>query len=193
MTLGGSFVVFVLEAIVATLLLATITYCVIVNRKLEKLRADQENLKSIIRDLNQSTLQAEAAAGELRTTVEKASKELAIQINRAENSSSHLRNQNDKADGLLNRLSAMARLSKDKDDAPLFGNFSPRNGFPLEGAAAKEEPVSTIDQEIKTALWPQLRLSKLSQNGLPEPEEDQASAQPEASTEYRRSRFQWET
>ncbi len=193
MNLGGSFIVFVLEAVVATLLLATIAYCVIVNRKLEKLRADQENLKSIIRDLNQSTLQAEAAAGELRTTVEKASKELAIQINRAENSSGHLRNQNDKADGLLNRLSAMARLTKDKNDTPVFGSFSPRSGFPLEGAAAEEEsPANVIDQEGKRALWPQLKLSKLSAHGIPEAEEEQKK-QPETDVEFRRSRFQWET
>ncbi len=187
----GVYLGIILEILVATLLVATIAYCMIVNRKLAKLRADQENLKSVIRDLNQSTLHAEAAAGELRKTVNKAGKELAIQINRAEVSNLSLRKQNDNADGLLDKLFIVTKIARDKLETQKSETFTPRSGFPLEGLVEQESYPEVQPELPNTELWPQLKLSNLSSNGMPGTEQ-KAPGQPQDNPTGRR-RFQWES
>ena len=224
--MSGSFVGFILEVLVATLLLATIVYCIIVNRKLDKLRADQENLKSIIRDLNQSTLHAEAATSELRLTVDKASKELGDQIDEAESSTNLLRKYNEGADDLLKKLTSAVEAAKTsmntrrmehfedqrnvqefqggefhaplpqppKVEKPFRPNFSGPEPVgapqepPLRGVAMKEEvPAMRQENQNNEPLFPKLRLSALSSQGMPEPGQNQPVQQP-----VKRRRFQWD-
>lgn len=188
----GAYIGIMLEILVATLLVATIAYCMIVNRKLEKLRADQENLKSVIRDLNQSTLHAEAAAGELRKTVNKAGKELAHQISRAEISNLSLRKQNDNADGLLDKLFAVTKVAREKLETQQEDVFaSSDTGFPLKGLVQQETYQAPPAELPQSDLWPQLKLSNLSSNGMPE-NEPNSPPQPLDRSNGRR-RFQWES
>ena len=64
--MGAGSLGFFVESLVALLLLVTIGYCLVVNRKLERLRSDQSELKQIIRELNVATNHAENAIAGLQ-------------------------------------------------------------------------------------------------------------------------------
>ena len=55
-----------IEILVAALLMLTIGYCYTLNRRLERLRADEQSLKGTIAELITATEIAERAVGELK-------------------------------------------------------------------------------------------------------------------------------
>lgn len=79
----GSSLGFVIELIVSLLLVVTISYCFIVNRKLNALRADQSGLRVVITELNRSTERAERAIQQMRQTAEMVDADMAGQIDKA--------------------------------------------------------------------------------------------------------------
>ena len=58
-----------IESLVAVLLLLTITFCIVLNRRLKKLRADEQALKGTISELITATEIAERAIAGLKMTV----------------------------------------------------------------------------------------------------------------------------
>ncbi len=202
--MSSSFLGFIVEILVAVLLLATIAYCIIVNRKLDKLKKDQESLKVIIRDLNQSTLHAEAATSELRATVDKASKNLNDQINRAESTTKSLRRHNDKADNVITKLKAYEQAVQEKVEPRNihsslnneFPDLTPRNE-PYSPVENVEPPQSQKIEDIENykpinntnpVTWPKLSLSALSSQDKTREEQDKTFTSPQP----KRSRFQWD-
>lgn len=73
----GSGLGIVIELIVSLLLVVTISYCFIVNRKLTALRADQSGLRLVIGELNRSTERAELAIQQMRQTAQQVDTEMA--------------------------------------------------------------------------------------------------------------------
>lgn len=100
---------FIFEAIVAILLLVTISYCLIVNKKLESLRSDKSDLRAIIRDLYGATGHAEQAFGTLRNTTDAVEQTLGEQIAKAQNVEKSLAADLQRAEALLSKLSVIAR------------------------------------------------------------------------------------
>ena len=78
--MGDGSLGFVVEALVALLLAVTIGYCLVVNRKLERLRSDQSELKEIIRELNSATSHAEHAIAGLQKSADNAEDMLATHV-----------------------------------------------------------------------------------------------------------------
>ena len=189
----------VIELLVAALLILTIVYCIIVNRKLDKLRAHQESLKSIIQDLNQSTLHAETATGELKKTVHKASTDLNLQIDKAERISQSLRRQNDNADLVVNKLEAITLQNQKeanssirkvvsdfvRDEGNTHQEFS--SGLNMNAPDLHfDEPFEPVRQEHNRHhenSWERTKLTELSNQDV--------STQTDSSS--KRSRFQWES
>lgn len=95
---------FVVEALVAVLLMVTIGYCLLVNRKLEQLRSDQSELRQIIRELNTATGQAEAAIVVLRESAKSAETTLREKVDDADALSGRLAAEVTKGEGLLAKL-----------------------------------------------------------------------------------------
>ena len=58
-----------IESLVAVLLLLTITFCIVLNRRLKKLKADEQALKGTIAELITATEIAERAIAGLKMTV----------------------------------------------------------------------------------------------------------------------------
>ncbi len=137
--MNGSILGFIVEGLVASLLVATIVYCIILNGKLNHLRKDQTKLRAVIRDLNVATHQAENAIANLKTTVSDAEQDLGERIEEARTITQKLHNQFTEAGGLLGKLSAVSRASHAMKD----GTVSP-------------------EQAVRAQLWPQFRLSKLA-------------------------------
>jgi hypothetical protein len=59
----------IIESLVAVLLLLTITFCIVLNKRLKKLRADEQALKGTISELITATEIAERAIAGLKMTV----------------------------------------------------------------------------------------------------------------------------
>ncbi len=106
--MSGSSLGFVVEALVALLLVVTIGYCYLVNRKLEQLRSDKSELRSIVRHLHRATGQAELAIGALGEMAGSAEQELNSRIARAQELSARLESGVDKAEALLSKLTVIA-------------------------------------------------------------------------------------
>ena len=71
---------FLLEALVAALLGATIYFCWQLNRRLTGLRGGQDELRVLIENLNEATRRAQAAIAEIRMSSDAAGARLAAQV-----------------------------------------------------------------------------------------------------------------
>ena len=71
---------FMIESMVALLLLLTILYCVRLSRQLRLLRADEQSLRATIAELITATEIAERAIGGLKTTMRDSEQHLAVRL-----------------------------------------------------------------------------------------------------------------
>ncbi|KPF99846.1 DUF6468 domain-containing protein [Rhodopseudomonas palustris] len=110
----------VIESLVAVLLLLTIGYCWLLNKRLLRLKADEQSLKATIGELITVTEIAERAIGGLKLTVREVNENLGRDIASASAMSEHLKKQLAEGDNVLRRLSkivAAARPSSEQPDA----------------------------------------------------------------------------
>jgi len=111
----GSYLSLIVEVMVAILLIVTIGYCLIVNRKLENLRSDKSELREIIINLHRATTHAEQAIGALKQTAGAVEGNLVEQISHAQMLEVKLTEGMGKGEALLSKLAA---LSAEKVRAP---------------------------------------------------------------------------
>src|ERR1700733_6575323 len=94
-----------IESLVAILLLLTIGYCMLVNTRLKRLKADEHSLKATIGELITATEIAERAIGGLKHTVRDVNENLGNQLTSASQMSLQLKKQLAEGDNVLRRLS----------------------------------------------------------------------------------------
>jgi hypothetical protein len=97
-----------IESLVAVLLLLTIAYCMLLNKRLKLLKADEHSLKATIGELITATEIAERAIGSLKHTVRDVNEHLGNKIATATDMSEQLRRQLAETDNVLRRLSKIA-------------------------------------------------------------------------------------
>ena len=97
-----------IESLVAILLMLTIGYCMLLNRRLKRLKADEHSLKATIGELITATEIAERAIGGLKHTVRDVNENLGNQLLSASEMSLQLRKQLAEGDNVLRRLSRIA-------------------------------------------------------------------------------------
>jgi uncharacterized protein DUF6468 len=97
-----------IESLVAVLLVVTIGYCVLLNARLKRLKADEHSLKAVIAELITATEIAERAIGGLKHTVRDVNENLGSQLASATHMSEQLRRQLGDADDVVRRLSKIA-------------------------------------------------------------------------------------
>lgn len=73
----------ILEALVAVLLVATVYYCVILNRRLTKLREGQEEFTALVADLNEATRRAQNSVQDLKSSTIETGRELEERVSSA--------------------------------------------------------------------------------------------------------------
>ena len=98
----------VIESLVAVLLLLTIGYCMLLNSRLKRLKADEHSLKATIGELITATEIAERAIGGLKHTVRDVNENLGSQLNSATDMSRQLTKLLAEGDGVLRRISRIA-------------------------------------------------------------------------------------
>jgi preprotein translocase subunit YajC len=97
-----------IESLVAILLMVTIGYCMLLNKRLKRLKADEHSLKATIAELITATEIAERAIGGLKHTVRDVNEHLGSQLTLAEQMSQQLKKQLAEGDNVFRRLSRIA-------------------------------------------------------------------------------------
>ena len=116
-----------IESLVAVLLLLTIGYCMLLNTRLKRLKADEHSLKATIGELITATEIAERAIGGLKHTVRDVNENLNTQLTSAGQMSLQLKKQLQESDNVLRRLSkiaAAARPSSEPESEPAVPKMS---------------------------------------------------------------------
>ena len=98
----------VIEGLVAVLLVVTIGYCMLLNKRLKRLKADEQSLKATIAELITATEIAERAIGGLKHAVRDVNENLGDQLTTASEMSRVLTRQLAEGDDVIRRLSKIA-------------------------------------------------------------------------------------
>jgi chromosome segregation ATPase len=86
----------------------TVAYCMVLNKRLKRLKADEQSLKATIGELITATEIAERAIGGLKHTVRDVNENLGNQIVAATEMSRQLSKQLAEGDGVMRRLTRIA-------------------------------------------------------------------------------------
>ncbi|AEV38590.1 hypothetical protein PSE_4086 [Pseudovibrio sp. FO-BEG1] len=106
----------IIECIVAVLLVITIGYCWTLNRRLSRLRSDEESLRATISELITATEIAERAILGLKSTAGNADRTLGARLGEAEAVSRKLTDQLGAGEDVLDRIGGVAdRALADRD------------------------------------------------------------------------------
>ena len=108
----------VIESLVAVLLMLTVGYCMLLNKRLQRLKADEHSLKATIAELITATEIAERAIGGLKHTVRDVNVNLGSQLTAATQMSAHLKSQLAEGDGVIRRLSRIASAARSPSSEP---------------------------------------------------------------------------
>jgi chromosome segregation ATPase len=101
-----------IESLVAVLLLLTIGYCMLLNTRLKRLKADEHSLKATIGELITATEIAERAIGGLKLTVRDVNENLGNQLTSAAQMSQELRRQLAESENVFRRLSRIVTAAR---------------------------------------------------------------------------------
>jgi hypothetical protein len=114
---------FMIESLVALLLLLTIAYCVTLNNRLKRLKADEQSLKATIAELITATEIAERAVAGLKTTAHECDHTLGERLRTADHCCAELNQQIKAGDVLIKRLSRIVAAARpaegESEPAPL--------------------------------------------------------------------------
>ena len=108
----------VIESLVAVLLLLTIGYCMLLNKRLLRLKADEQSLKATIGELITATEIAERAIGGLKHTVRDVNENLGSQLNSATDMARQLTKLVAEGDGVLRRITRIAVAARPAEPEP---------------------------------------------------------------------------
>src|SRR6202012_4617392 len=97
----------IIDGIVAILLVLTIGYCILLNRKLKLLKADEQSLRATISELVTATEIAERAIGGLKLTVHECDMSLGDRLRKAERVSIEIDRSVVAGKDLVNRVAQM--------------------------------------------------------------------------------------
>ena len=107
-----------IELLVAVLLMVTIGYCYTLNRRLERLRADEQSLKLTIAELITATEIAERAVSELKRAALENDATLGERVRAAQHLTAELDRQVSAGDIVLTRLSRVVVAARSLHDVP---------------------------------------------------------------------------
>jgi uncharacterized protein DUF6468 len=117
----------VIESLVAVLLMLTIGYCMLLNTRLKRLKADEHSLKATIAELITATEIAERAIGGLKHTVRDVNENLGNQLTSASQLSQQLKKQLAEGDNIFRRLSRIAIAARPGGEAEPDSELVPAN------------------------------------------------------------------
>jgi uncharacterized protein DUF6468 len=108
----------IIESLVAVLLMLTICYCFLLNKRLLRLKADEQSLKATISELITATEIAERAITGLKVTVRECDQNLGERLRTAERFSAEMERQLAAGDDVLDRLTKIVMATRPQALAP---------------------------------------------------------------------------
>jgi len=132
-----------IEGLVALLLMVTIGYCMVLNKRLTRLKADEQSLKAVIGELITATEIAERAIAGLKLTVRDCNENLGSRLDAATEMSGELSRRLLAGDELLRRLSRIVAAGR--------GEETPRAPERAPERAASVTPPPASPQAIVAA------------------------------------------
>ena len=136
----------IIEALVAILLLVTIGYCIMLNNRLKRLKADERALKATISELITATEIAERAVAGLRTTAREYESTLGDRLAVAEQCCAELNRQVKAGDLVIERLARVVVASRKLDEVPPAAAAAP--------AAPAPAPPKDVHKDAHKAAAP---------------------------------------
>jgi hypothetical protein len=134
---------FAIESLVAVLLMLTIGYCMLLNARLKRLKADESSLKATIAELITATEIAERAIGGLKHTVRDVNENLGNQLTAASQMSMQLKKQLAEGDNVVRRLSKIALAARPSETSPVPASPALSPGLsPAKAVAAAAQAFS---------------------------------------------------
>jgi hypothetical protein len=127
-----------IESLVAALLLLTIGYCMLLNKRLKCLKADEHSLKATIAELITATEIAERAIGGLKLTVRDVNENLRNQISTASELSDQLNKQLAEGDHVMRRLSKIVSAGRAPVEESSVAQLSPAKAVAAAAQAFSE-------------------------------------------------------
>ncbi|HUN98258.1 MAG TPA: DUF6468 domain-containing protein [Bradyrhizobium sp.] len=124
-----------IESLVAALLMLTIGYCMLLNKRLKRLKADESSLKATIAELITATEVAERAIGGLRHAVRDVNENLGNQLTAATQISLHLKKQLAEGDNVIRRISKIALAARPSSESATVAAPNVPNARELAAAA----------------------------------------------------------
>ena len=103
---------FMIESLVAALLMLTIGFCILLNRRLKVLKADEQALKATISELITATEIAERAIAGLKVTARECDQTLGERLRAAKRLSSDIAEQIETGDEIVERLAQIALAAR---------------------------------------------------------------------------------
>jgi hypothetical protein len=100
------------DAVVAVLLVATIGYSVVLNRRLSSVRSDRDKFEDVIRNLSTASQRAEAAVANLRTSADDLGKRLDKKIDEARRLSDDLVYMLERGGTIADRMADLIRSGR---------------------------------------------------------------------------------
>ena len=139
-----------LDILVAGLLIVTIAYFVVVNRRLRLLRKNKEDLEKLASTFGEATLRADQSISRLKATAE----ELSSGIEKAQGLRDDLAFLLERGGSVADRLEASVRAAR-KQTATQTPPAAEKPGSRKGGSDSKKEPVKTdadAERELLNAL-----------------------------------------
>jgi Domain of unknown function (DUF6468) len=166
-----------IEALVSVLLLVTIGYCMLLNARLKRLRADEHSLKAVIAELVTATEIAERAIGGLKHTVRDVNEHLGDQLASAAQMSDQLKRQLAEGDHVVRRLSKIAIAAR-----PQSADAEPAKESARESVKefAREAAKETAREQFRETFREQAR--EPIREPAKEPAKEPARSQPAGAT-----------
>ena len=144
---------FLLDVIIAVLLVTTIVWCVLLNRRLTGLRKNQGELATLIAELNLATSRAENGISVLKSNAEEAGASLRSSIENAERLNDDLAYLSERGTRLVERLDAPTKRARQstfasKNPPPFDAHKAPGPGL----GARQDNPIPVMDDGVDDLL-----------------------------------------
>lgn len=134
------------QGVLAVLLLLTIGYCAVLERRLRGIRSAHQEMQNLIDQFARATEQAERGMGQLKETARDISGELQADIDTATALRDELRLITQTGNTLADKIER-GLVRRDRTPAP-----APVSREPAETVKAGDEPVSESERELIKAL-----------------------------------------
>lgn len=131
----------VLDVIIAALLVATIVYAGMLNKRLNALRKNRDDMAKLIAQFNEATVRAESSIPKLRKAAEDAGQGLQERVEKAHSLRDDLAFMIERADAMADRLEAAVRAGRSE-------------AKPTPAPAAAARPLTTASGRPAPALQP---------------------------------------